>query len=182
MPGGGTSWFGDPAAPRGKNRLDRYRLRWNDVVYEPGEIKVVAYDENGNVADTKVMRTAGKPHHIELIADRSQLNTTAVNAEGKAIDTPDLAFVTVRIVDKDGNLCPDADNQLRFSVKGAAKFNSCCNGDATSTEVFVKPTMKAFHGELVVVVEAGKLAGNATLTVTGQGVKSAKTIINVANK
>ena len=182
MPWGGTSWFGDPAAPRGKNRLDRYRLRWNDVVYEPGEIKVVAYDENGNVADTKVMRTAGKPHHIELIADRSQLNTTAVNAEGKAIDTPDLAFVTVRIVDKDGNLCPDADNQLRFSVKGAAKFNSCCNGDATSTEVFVKPTMKAFHGELVVVVEAGKLAGNATLTVTGQGVKSAKTIINVANK
>ena len=179
MPWGGTSLFADPNAPRGKNRLDRYRLRWNDVVYEPGEIKVVAYDENGNVADTKVVRTAGKPHHIELVADRSELNTTAVDANGNAIDTPDLAFYTVRVVDKDGNLCPDADNQLSFNVKGAAKFKACCNGDATSTEVFVNPTMKAFHGELVVVVEAGKTAGNATLTVSGKGLKSAKAIVKV---
>ena len=179
MPWGGTSLFADPAAPRGKNRLDRYRLRWNDVVYEPGEIKVVAYDENGNVANTKVVRTAGKPHHIELVADRSELNTTAVDANGNAIDTPDLAFYTVRVVDKDGNLCPDADNQLNFNVKGAAKFKACCNGDATSTEVFVNPTMKAFHGELVVVVEAGKTAGNATLTVSGKGLKSAKAIVKV---
>ncbi len=179
MPWGGTSLFADPSAPRGKNRLDRYRLRWNDVVYEPGEIKVVAYDEKGNVADTKVVRTAGKPHHIELVADRSELNTTAVDANGNAIDTPDLAFYTVRVVDKDGNLCPDADNQLNFNVKGAAKFKACCNGDATSTEVFVNPTMKAFHGELVVVVEAGKTAGNATLTVSGKGLKSAKAIVKV---
>ena len=178
MPWGGTALFPDPKTPNGKNRLDRYRLRWNDVKYEPGEIKVVAYDENGNVAATKIVKTAGKPHHIELIADRNTLCTTAVNADGKAIDTPDLAFVTVRVVDKDGNLCPDADNQLNFDVKGAAKFKACCNGDATSTEVFVVPTMKAFHGELVAVVEASKEAGTATLTVTSKGLKSAKLNIN----
>lgn len=179
MPWGGSSLFADPNAPHGKNRLDRYRMRWTDVVYEPGEIKVVAYDENGNIADTKIVRTAGKPHHIELIADRSTLYTTAVDANGTATDTPDLAFITARVVDKDGNLCPDADNQLNFNIKGAAKFKACCNGDATSTEVFVKPTMKAFHGELVVVVEAGKIAGSATLTVTGNGLKSAKTTISI---
>lgn len=179
MPWGGSSMFADPAAPRGKNRLDRYRLRWTDVVYEPGEIKVVAYDENGKEAESKIIRTAGKPDHIELVADRSVLAKTPVDANGNANDTPDLAFVTVRVVDKDGTLCPDADNQLNFNVKGVAKFNSCCNGDATSTEVFTNPTMQAFHGQLVVVIEAGKLAGNATLTVSGKGVKSAKTNIVV---
>ena len=179
MPWGGYSVFANPNAPKGKNRLDRYRLRWMDVKYEPGEVKVVAYDEKGNVADTKIVRTAGKPHHLELIADRRQISATPTDAAGKAIDSPDLSFVTVRVVDKDGNLCPDAANQLKFSVKGAARFNSCCNGDATSTEVFVNPTMKAFHGELVVVVEAGKTPGNATFTVSGTGLKTAKEVIVV---
>lgn len=181
MPWGGYSLFADPNLPKGKNRLDRYRMRWMDVVYEPGEIKVVAYDADGNVAETKTVRTAGKPHHLELSVDRPVLSATPVDAEGKAIDSPDLAFVTVRVVDKDGNLCPDADNQLRFNVKGAARFNSCCNGDATSVEVFTNPTMKAFHGELVVVVEAGKLAGNATLTVSGAGLRSAKAELIIEN-
>lgn len=179
MPWGGSSKFADPSAPYGKNRLDRYRLRWNDVKYEPGEIKIVAYDNKGNVAETKIIKTAGKPHHIELVADRPVIASTPCNAEGKANDTPDLSFVTVRVVDKDGNLCPDADNQLSFKVTGAAKFNSCCNGDATSVEVFTNPTMKAFHGELVVVVEGGKKSGNAVLTVTGKGLKPAKTNITI---
>lgn len=174
MPWGGTSWFADPKAPYGKNRLDRFRMRWMNVVYEPGELKIVAYDENGNEADTKVINTAGKPDHVELFVDRTTINATPVDAEGNATDCPDLAFVTVKVVDKNGNICPDADNQLFFNVKGAAKFKACCNGDATSTEVFVKPTMKAFHGELVVVVEAGKLSGNATLTVSGKGLKHGK--------
>ncbi|MCQ2254207.1 MAG: DUF4982 domain-containing protein [Bacteroidaceae bacterium] len=178
MPWGGHSMFANPNAPQGKNRLDRYRMRWMDVKYEPGEIKVVAYDEKGNPAKTKIVKTAGKPHHIELVADRSTLKTTAVDANGNATDTPDLSFVTVRVLDKDGNLCPDADNQLNFTVNGAAKFKACCNGDATSTEVFVKPTMKAFHGELVVVVEAGKQTGKATLTVSGKSLKSGKLEIN----
>lgn len=179
MPWGGYSMFANPNAPQGKNRLDRYRMRWMDVKYEPGEIKVVAYDEKGNPAETKVVKTAGKPHHIELVADRSEISVTPSNENGKATDTPDLSFVTVRVVDKDGNLCPDADNQLSFKVTGAARFNSCCNGDATSTEVFVNPTMKAFHGELVVVVEGGKTAGTATLTVSGKGLKSGTKQISV---
>ncbi len=180
MPWGGSSFFGNPNVPEDKNRLNRYRLRWMDVKYEPGEVKIVAYDKNGNKAAEKTLRTAGKPHHIELVADRTLLSATPTDAKGNAMDTPDLSFVTVRVVDKDGNLCPDADNQLMFSVKGAsAKFNSCCNGDATSLEVFTQPTMKTFHGELVVVVEATSKAGIATLNVTGKGLKAGKATLNV---
>ena len=158
------------------NRLDRYRLRWMDTVYESGELKAVAYDENGNVAGEAVVRTAGKPHHIELIADRSVLNATPQYADGfGSSDTPDLSFVTVRILDKDGNLCPDASNQVTFSVSGTsdASFNSCCNGDPTSLEIFHNPSMQAFHGQLVAVVQAGVKPGDAVLTVKSKGLKPA---------
>ena len=177
-PWGDMTKFANPDAPTGKNRLDRYRMRWMDVKYEPGEIKVVAYDNNGNRADETIIKTAGKPHHIVLQADRNVINATPME-EGRAIDSPDLSFVTVSIVDKDGNLCPNADNQLTFSVSGAAKFNSACNGDATSLEGFTNPTMKAFHGQLVVVVEGKATQGKATLNVKGNGLKAASIAIEV---
>lgn len=179
MPWGGSTLFANPNAPEGKNRLDRYRMRWMDIAYEPGEITVVAYDADGNPAETKTIRTAGKPHHIELIPDRSVISATAVDALGRAVDTPDLSFVTVRVVDKDGNLCPHAQNQLNFKVSGAAAFHSVCNGDATSTEVFTAPTMKAFNGELVVILSGTKTPGSATLTVTSKSLKPAQTTIQV---
>ncbi len=179
VPWGDVYLVPDASAGRGSNRLDRYRLRWTDVDYEPGEIKVVAYDESGNAADSCTVRTAGKPHHIELSADRSTLSGTPVYSDGDAADTPDLAFVTVRIVDRDGNLCPDAADRLDFKVEGAASFKACCNGDATSTEVFVKPSMKAFHGQLVVIVQAGKQTGEAVLTVSGKGLGKARASLSV---
>ncbi|MCR5454330.1 MAG: DUF4982 domain-containing protein [Bacteroidales bacterium] len=179
-PWGDMTKFANPDAPSGKNRLDRYRMRWMNVKYEPGEIKVVAYDSNGNRAEEKIIKTAGKPHHIVLQADRTALTATPTK-DGMSTDSPDLSFVTVSIVDKDGNICPDASNQLSFNVSGAAKFNSACNGDATSLEVFTKPTMKAFHGKLVVVVEAKTIQekGSAVLTVKGNGIKGASITMEV---
>lgn len=137
------------------SRLDRYRLRWQNVKYEKGEIKVVVYDEQGNKAGEKTVKTAGKPAKLQLTADRSTI----------AADGCDLAFITVSLTDKNGTLCPDADHSLEFKVTGAATFNSVCNGDATSLEVFTEPTMKLFHGQLVVVVQASTAPGKATLTV-----------------
>lgn len=137
------------------SRLDRYRLRWQNVKYEKGEIKVVVYDEQGNKAGEKTVKTAGKPAKLQLTADRSTI----------AADGSDLAFITVSLTDKNGTLCPDADHQLEFKVTGAATFNSVCNGDATSLEVFTEPTMKLFHGQLVVVVQASATPGKATVTV-----------------
>ena len=138
-------------------RLDRYRLRWRDVVYEPGEIKVVVYDENGKKAGEKTVKTAGKPKRLQLDADRSVLNA----------DGNDLAFITVSLVDKNGTLLPDADDDLQFSVEGAGTFRGVCNGDATSLQVMTKPQMKLFHGQLVVVVQATETAGDITLRVKG---------------
>ena len=137
------------------SRLDRYRLRWQNVKYEKGEIKVVVYDEQGNKAGEKTVKTAGKPAKLQLTADRSTI----------AADGSDLAFITVSLTDKNGTLCPDADHSLEFKVTGAATFNSVCNGDATSLEVFTEPTMKLFHGQLVVVVQASTAPGKATLSV-----------------
>ena len=137
------------------SRLDRYRLRWREVKYEPGEVRVVVYDANGNKAGEQVVRTAGKPARLLLEADRK-----AIKADGN-----DLSFVTVSLVDKKGTLCPDAADQLEFSIKGAGTYRAACNGDATSLEPFTQPTMKLFHGQLVVVVQASDKAGKATLTV-----------------
>ncbi|MCD7710977.1 MAG: DUF4982 domain-containing protein [Porphyromonadaceae bacterium] len=150
------------------SQYDRFRLRWNDVVYEPGTLKVVAYDAAGNAAAEEEIHTASKPHHLTLTADRTELV-----ANGK-----DLAFITVQAVDKDGNPCPLADNALRFSVKGAGEYRAACNGDATSTELFHLPTMKLFYGQLVVVVRTHEEAGPITLSVSGKGLKTAQIVLN----
>ena len=149
-------------------RLDRYRLRWRDVVYQPGELKVVVYDEQGNKAGQKIVRTAGKPKRLLLEPERK-----VIVADGN-----DLAYVTVSLVDKNGTLCPDAANRLQFSVKGAGSYKAACNGDATSLEPFTQPQMSLFHGQLVVVCQAGKTPGVMTLTVKdpATGMKSSVNI------
>ena len=149
-------------------RLDRYRLRWNNVKYEPGEIKVVAYDYDGTPKGEKIIRTAGAPARIVLKADRSN-----ISSKGE-----DLSFVTVSVVDKDGNPCPTATNNMKFNVSGAAKFRAACNGDATSLVAFNSTEMPLFSGELVVVVEALR-RGNATLTVSADGLPNATLPITV---
>jgi beta-galactosidase len=151
-------------------RVGRYRLIWNEVKYEPGTIKVVAYDAAGKAVAEESVTTAGKPHHIELTADRNQLL-----ANGK-----DLSFVTVRIVDAKGNLCPNAADLLNCKVSGEGSFKAIANGDATSLELFQAPQMHAFHGMLVAIVQAGEKPGTVKLEVTAKGLKPAA--INVQTK
>ena len=149
-------------------RLDRYRLRWNDVKYQPGELKVVVYDADGNAAGEQTVRTAGKPARLNLDVWTQNTHLTA-NAQ-------DLAFITVSLTDKAGTLIPDAADQLTFTVKGAGRFRAACNGDATSLEPFTEPTMRLFNGQLVVIVEAANKPGPLTLTVTSPQRKLTKTI------
>ncbi|PRD49209.1 glycoside hydrolase family 2 TIM barrel-domain containing protein [Sphingobacterium haloxyli] len=145
------------------SRLDRYRLRWNDVVYQPGTIKVVAYDAQGEVAESKTVHTASKPTTIYLKADKTELDA----------DGNDLAFVTVEIRDEEGNLCPHADLPLRFEVEGAGIFKAVCNGDATSLEMFHEPKMNAFNGKLVVLVQSVETSGTINLKVKGPNLNTA---------
>lgn len=154
------------------SNLHRYRLMWMDVKYEPGTIKVIAYDSNGNKAAEKSMTTAGKPHHMILEADRS-----IISANGD-----DLSFITATIVDVNDLPCPNASNKLEFEVKGKGDFKAVCNGDATSLEAFHKPTMKAFSGKLVVLVQSSNEEGDIELTITGEGLPKEKITIKSIKK
>ncbi len=142
----------------------RYRLMWKDAIYQPGEIKVIAYDADGKAVAEETVKTAGKPHHILLETDRKTLG-----ADGK-----DLAYITASVVDAEGNLCPDADQDLSFSVSGAGTYKVAANGDATNLQMFHLPVMKAFKGKLVVTVQSTEKPGNITLKVTGKGLKPGK--------
>ena len=154
-PAAGTEQTNPNARNAKVTNLDRYRLRWMNTVYEPGELKVVAYDKDGKAAMEQVIRTAGAAAQLKLDADRTTI----------AADGTDLCYVTVSMLDKDGNLCPLANDQLVFEVEGDGEFKCVCNGDATSTEVFTQPTMKLFNGQLVVTVKSTKKAGKMTLKV-----------------
>lgn len=139
------------------NTYTRYRLIWDDVVYEPGEIKVVAYDDNNKAVAEQVIRTAGDSYSIRLTADRNK-----IKSDGK-----DLSFVTVEILDKNGNLCPKADNLLFFDVSGAGKLKAVCNGDATDQTSFVSKYMRTFNGKMVVTLESETKSGEIVLKVSG---------------
>ena len=143
--------------------LSRYRLIWDDVRYEPGEITVIAYDENNFETERKTIRTAGKPYRIELVPSRDSLI-----ADGK-----DLLYVTVRIVDRDGNLCPLDTRKVRFEVSGAGQFRAVANGDPTCLESFQSPEMSAFSGMLTVIVQSDRTPGPITLTAKAKGLKKA---------
>ena len=153
-----------------KERLDRYRLRWNDVKYEPGKLRVVVYDEQGRQAGEQIVSTAGKPSKLKLDV------WTQHDAEWLKADGEDLAFITVSLTDAKGTVIPDANDQLSFEVSGAGRFEAVCNGDATSLESFKKPTMRLFSGQLVIVVRSDKKAGNLTLKVKDSQRKISETI------
>ena len=122
-----------------------------------------AYDNAGNPVAEREIHTAGKPHHIELSADRSMLKA----------DGDDLSFINVRVVDKDGNLCPDATNKIRFKVSGKGTYHAAANGDPSSLESFQAPQMSAFHGQLTAIVKASETPGDITFTASAPGLKSA---------
>ena len=157
----------DSASIADFKRQKRYRLMWMDTKYEPGTVKVVAYNDKGEAVAEKEIHTAGKPDHIELVTDRNE-----IKADGK-----DLSFVTVRVVDKEGNLCPDAQHLIKYSVKGAGTYRAGANGDPTSLELFHVPQMKVFNGMMTAVVQSTDKPGEIILTATGKGLKSGRLVL-----
>lgn len=149
-------------------RQQRYRLMWMDTVYEPGTVKVVAYDADGNPVAEKEIHTAGKPYRIVLEADRSQ-----IKADGK-----DLSFVTVKVVDRNGNLCPLADNRISFKVKGKGSYRAGANGNPASLESFQEPEMKVFYGMMTAIVSSSEEPGDIILEATSKGLRKAVLVIS----
>ena len=127
-----------------------YHVMWR-VKFEPGEVRVVAR-KNGNIVREQTIHTASAPDHIRLTADRSS-NTHA-----------GLVFVKAEIVDKDGNLCPGADNQIFFNVNGEASIAGVDNGSQTSMERFKANNRKAFFGRCMIVLRTSNTSGEIKLT------------------
>lgn len=148
-------------------RQKRYRLMWLNTKYEPGVVQVVAYGKDGRSAEIKEIRTAGKPDRLELVVDRRE-----IKADGK-----DIAFVTVRLVDKDGNLIPNDQRLINFKIKGAGRFRAAASGNPASLDLFHEPQHHLFSGMLTALVESGERAGEITFTASAKGVKSASITI-----
>ena len=145
----------------------RFRLMWPDAVYEPGEVKVVAYDESGNPVDQVQVRTAGEPCSLVLEPSR-----TVLNADGK-----DLSYVTVSVVDQDGNFCPLDGRLVHFQVEGAGRFMAAANGDPCCLDPFQEPRMHLFNGKLTVIVSSSETPGDMVLTVSADGLHPASASI-----
>ena len=145
----------------GRAAMERYRLMWDEVTYQPGEIKVVAYDAEGNAVAEKIVRTAGKAAAIKLTPDRTELSA----------DGEDLCYVNVSLIDKDGNPVPCDNRLVKVKVSGAGSFKAIANGDPTCLEPFQQPQMHLFSGQLTVLVQSGTEAGDIIVEVSGKGVK-----------
>lgn len=127
------------SAPR-PELLPRYRLMWFDVPYEAGELTVVAYDADGKEAARETIRTAGEPDHLDIVW------------ANEAEQPEELCYMTVRVVDKDGNLCPHANNLIAYEGNG---FVAAANGDAACLDRFTEPQMHAFAGQCTFIIQKG---------------------------
>lgn len=151
-----------------KKENDDLHVMWR-VPFEAGTLKAVSR-KNGKVVLEKKLKTAGEAAAFQLSTDRA-----SISADGK-----DLAFITVDIVDNEGNFVPIASNQLNFSVEGEGKLVGVANGDPVNHESFKGNTHKALNGKCLVVVQATKKVGEIKLSVTSEGIKSNS--INIAVK
>lgn len=148
---------------------NRYRLMWNNVRYQPGELRVVIYDDNGAIKAEKAVRTAGRPHHLVATVNRNTLAPTG----------DDLAYITIQVADKDGNIVPIDNRRVKFSVSGAGTFEATANGDPTSLLPFQNPEMDLFSGAATAIVRSSNKKGNIIFTASAKGVKPVTAIIQV---
>ena len=154
-----------------ESRLDRFRLRWNNVKYQPGELRVVAYNADGSVMGETKVKTAGEPAALQLDVECPSSDDNTLKADGS-----DLAYITVSLTDKAGTFCPTLEDDITLSVEGAGTFEAACNGDATSLQSMREPTMKLFSGKAVFVVRSTKDSGTIKVTATDKKRNLQKTI------
>jgi beta-galactosidase len=144
---------------RKKKAPFEYRLRWDDVKYEPGELKVIAY-KNGKHWAEQAVQTTGNGVQLQMKADRN-----SINADGK-----DLSFITLRVVDKNGFTVPDANDKITFSIEGPGDIVATDNGDPASLVAFSSKEREAYFGLALVIVRFKKgEKGTLRITATSPG-------------
>jgi beta-galactosidase len=148
--------------------VDAYRLRWMDVAYEPGVLRAVAYKDGAPIGEAAI-RTAGEPFALRLTLDRTNLEA----------DGMDLCYITICMVDADGNVCPLAMDNLTFSAEGAARLMGVANGNQMGHDVFTDERHPLFYGKAVAVLRniPGQ-SGSARLQVTSESGIEAEAVVN----
>ena len=162
---------GEVVGEKSTTRKEEYKAIFK-IPYQPGVLRAEAIDENGNVIaelnnGRNELKTAGEPYAIRAYADRTNLKA----------DGQDLAFITVEVVDKQGVVCPNASNELAFSVKGKGKFIAAGNADIKELDTTVDSKHKAWKGRALAVVKASMKSGKTVLTVTSPGLRSATVVL-----
>jgi beta-galactosidase len=153
--------------PKSNVSTERYRLMWRDVIYEPGELKVVAY-KAGKVIGQAAVKTAGEPYSIKLTPDRTNITATG----------DDLSYILVEAYDKNGNLCSLADNMVNFEVKGPGKIAGVGNGNPQSHEPFLANYRKLFYGKAMLIVKSVEnTPGKIEVVATSKGLSSGKILV-----
>ena len=140
-------------------------LEWM-VPYAPGTLKAIARN-NAKEMCTDEVQTTGTPAKIVLVPDRRE-----IGADGE-----DLSYVTVKIVDKEGRVCPDADNTITFAVDGEGVLAGVGNGNPISHEAFKAHKRNAFHGMCLAIVQSGRKPGTITLSAVSEGLQAARVVI-----
>jgi beta-galactosidase len=159
---------GSSLGVRKKNR-DELHVMWR-LAFQPGTLKAVSR-KNGKVVLTKQIRTAGEPAKIELIADRNILKT----------DGRDLSFITVRVLDKEGNFVPDADDLIKFSITGTGSIAGTDNGYQADLSSFKIHERKCWKGMALVIVRSSEKKGNITLMANAKGLQPATLTLQTGN-
>lgn len=148
-----------------------YRFKWEDIKYQPGSIMAKGYNAEGTVLCEKEIKTAGAASQIQLIADR-----TSISSDGE-----DLSFITVKITDENGILCPEASNLVKFSIEGEGTLACVGNGDPTCIESYQLPERSAFHGLCLLAVRSTMQEGEITIEANSEGLETASISIKSNN-
>jgi beta-galactosidase len=154
--------------PKSRNSIERFRLMWNDVTYAPGELKVIAYKE-GEAIGEQVLRRAGPLAQLKLTPDRS-----TIKADGE-----DLSYILIEALDKDGNLCPLADNEVTITLTGPGSIAGVGNGNPQSFAPFKSDKVKLFYGKAMVVVRSGNEAGVGEVSIVSDKLQDTRARITM---
>lgn len=142
------------------------------VAYQPGKLKVEGCDADGTVREIRTLTTAGKPAAVRLTTDKTALSS----------DNQDIAFVVAEIVDKDGNVVPDAECELSFSVTGPASVVASGNADLSSTAQYDTPETKAWKGRAIAAVKSSHKPGTIKVTAKSAGLRGSTLKLNSSNR
>lgn len=157
---------------RRKREKGLWRFRFNEVIYQPGEVRAVAY-RNGAKWAEETVRTAGAPARLVATPERTRL----------AFDGEDVGYVTLKVVDKDGNLCPTAKIPVTVSVSGAGRFLAVENGDETDFTWLRDPSRRTFNGLLsALVVATPGATGKISVTFTAEGLAPATALLDATRR